>query len=243
MDDAGAQMANAEPDATDAPLLTDHPASSEAGAEALEIEVRPAEDILAIDAVSFACRAGQVAAAEIFMLLEGIDQMHAIVWYRSGQLPPQPDHRTFEVVEREVNELAAYVCQRESNDGERLRIYAHSQGMEVAGGLWIHQSLPTRMAFTVFAETCLSVYRTIDRTQAAERAARAIEAAAPNPGLKREDSIFEETESLGELIPGVLEGFAASERQRAKAARVAVIDAPGSGAIGVALSIGRPEPD
>lgn len=171
--------------------------------------------------MSFAARAGQVAAAEIFMLLEGVDQMHAVVWYRSGYLPLQPDHRTFERVEREVNDLAAYVCERGTSHGERIRIYALGKDMEVQPGFWADALLSLRMAFTIFAETCLSVYKALDLAQSAEKAARKIEAAPDNPPLKREDSIFEETESLGELIPGVLEQLAASDRQRLAAEKEA----------------------
>lgn len=241
MDGAGATVAHAEP--------LDSRGGGHRGAAVpdLTFELRPAEDILAIDAVSFAARAAQVAAAEIFMLLEGVDPMAAVIWYQSGnRLPdagelvdrPSQDAEIARI-EAEINTLAAYVCKVESASGEQLRNFAETRGMYVLTLPWTEVPLPTRMAYSLFAETCLSVWRSLDLVQAAERAARALEAAPDNPPLKREDSIFEETESLGELIPGVLEGLAASDRER----RVAVIDGPGSAAIGAAMAIGRPETD
>lgn len=154
------------------------------------------------------------------MLLEGVDPMAAVVWYQSGQALPDAgdlmrrESRDEEIdrIEAEIGKLAAYVCRVDSADGERLRNYAESVGIHVLTLPWAAMPLPTRMAFSLFAQTCLSVHRAIDLVQAAERAARAIEEAPAAPALKREDSIFEETESLGETIPGVLEALAAHDR-------------------------------
>jgi len=169
--------------------------------------------------VSFATRAGQVAAAEIFMLLEGVDQLHAIAWHRSGILFMPVSHLQDQLdkIEAELSALGAYICDKRTKDGERLRNHAGNLHMS-SDDNWEGVGLATQMAYRLFAETCLSVYEALDLVQAAERAARKIEAAPENPPLKREDSIFEEQESLGDLIPGVLEQLAASDAQRTREA-------------------------
>lgn len=179
-------------------------------------------DILIIDAVSFAARAGQVVAAEIYMLLTGCEPENATVWFRSGDLPFQPDHRTFAAVEEQLIDLAAYVCKRRTDDGERLRNYALQQdfGVTPLHG-WTDVGLAEQQAWTLFARTCLCVFAAIDAAQVAERQARAIEAAPANPPIAREDSIFEEHASLGETIPGVLEAMARTDGARDHRLRLA----------------------
>lgn len=154
-------------------------------------------DIIEIHAPSFAARVAQVAAAELCGLLSFGEPVPVIHWY-----DPAGGTRSPEQAAADIERLADYVCTRDVLLGEQLYRWAIGAGIIAAPpDGWAALPLPTSSAFVQFVATCRGVYRHLDTLQQSAFGRLERETAPPPPALRREDSIFEEVESLGTLRP------------------------------------------
>lgn len=153
-------------------------------------------NITDFDAESFATRTAQVAAAEIYGLLATGEPVPVINWYDAALISNKTDGQVADDVER----LGAYVCGGQVDQGERLWRWALEQRMiHVDDRNMANQPFALRMAYGLFVSVCRQTHAAIATVQL--DAEQQIKASVPQPGLKREDSIFEEEESLGTLRP------------------------------------------
>lgn len=149
--------------------------------------------ITEIDPTLVAARVATVAATELLIGTALISPVRPLHW------PIDP------VV------LAAYAMSQRPPSGETL--FRRSNSTD-----WAAQPVELQLAYEVFAQVAWQVGTGLIVAQA-ERAAPP----APAPGLKREDSIFEEVESLGTLRPEAIE---AARLQQAAAQAVPEAKAP-----------------
>lgn len=171
-------------------------------------------NILDIDAVSFAARVAQVAAAEICGLLTAGEPIAVPDWYKT-----EDSERDQEKIAADIEAMAAYVVTRGSF-GEQLWRWNTSQKRTPKEPDWTGVELADRIAYDLFCTTMRQVHRAIVEAQAKAQRTAEEAARAPAPGLKREDSIFEEETGLGEQRPEAVEAarFTAERKQAEKEA-------------------------
>ncbi len=183
-------------------------------------------DITTIDAVSFAIRVGQAAASELYTLLSVDDdyRMPEPGWFNPGRFAVMPADaeaaQHLDDLAAGVDALGQYACLNQVDQGERLFRWGQMKAI-VPSGDWAVLDVAGRQAFEAFTLTTRHTYLGLAVAQQAIKNARA--AAGVPTTLKREDSIFEETESLGTLRPEAvaasgltarMEREGAAERQR-----------------------------
>jgi hypothetical protein len=165
-------------------------------------------DITTIDAVSFATRVGQAAASELYALLNEGQQEPVLNWFSPiNRLPGMGDIGSLQAYEQlgtNIEALGSYVCLNQVDQGERLFRWGQMRAIVPAGD-WATLDVAGKQAFEAFTLTTRHTYLGLAVAQAAIRDAR--KAAGVPATLKREDSIFEETESMATLRP---EAIAAS---------------------------------
>lgn len=151
-------------------------------------------DIMEIDPVDFGAAVAHMAASQLFGVLAGEehgDDRDGRNWYGA------PDDR--DDAERDVLELAAYVAKTRCY-GEQLfnkaridRILAEAP----ENNLFRHATLPRQWAYNLFAAVSLQCHDVLIAQQRLQRH-RLEEAAAKNPQMALEDSIFEPIDGLGD---------------------------------------------
>jgi hypothetical protein len=183
-------------------------------------------DILEIDAVSFAARTAQVAAAELYGLLAHGVTTGIVNWY-DGSGTELGDEK----IEDDVAAMAAYTAKRKCA-GETLFIWNFQNGRaagDTGRQIFAEQSFARRLAYDLFASTMVNVaWKILDAQQAREAVLRQAqdEAARAAQKVKLEDTIFEPEEGLGTLRPEAQEAASqvaaydhaqADERRRKRA--------------------------
>lgn len=162
-------------------------------------------DIAQIHVGSYATRIAQVASSELAAWLqEDIDLVVPLeTWFDPSRPNPlDADGEDHEAAERQriLEAMGEYVCARRIEVGETLYRHAVGQGLVRDQGSWASLPFSQRQPWETFVSTCRAVYADLIAAQLATVDARR-QALAEAPALKREDSIFEEEESLGTLIP------------------------------------------
>ena len=183
------------------------------------------DDILDIDAPSFAARTAHVAAAEIYGLLTGLE----------GSSPDWLGVRGNVPIGGAMSALALFLVKQKVTQAETLWREAMSRGYLVREARTFDE-LPyaRRLAFETFTRTLDQTHGSIHALQEKTRLAIAAAAqVAATPALKREDSILEEHEPIGALIEGGAEFLKAQQarldRRKLNGADPASFDHDGDG--------------
>lgn len=176
-----------------------------------------------VDALSFAARTAQDAAAGLYGLFVTDEGVPVDDWLglRQGTL------------EGALEQLVRFIVDYGTDNPETVWLQAVSEGLAIREAAHF-RDLPfaRRQAFATFTRVAAATHAAIAQVQAAtEQAHAALLAAAATPPLKREDSILEEHGRLDELIPGGKEFLAQQDAQRARfnGANPAAFDHDGDG--------------
>lgn len=208
----------------------------------------PLEDIGEVDAVSFAARVAQTAAAEFCGLMAYGEPVPIVPWYDPARTP-----RELERVTADVMALAGYVTGRDVDQGERLWRWAIEKRI-VAGSPDGFGLLPFAVAgaYVLFVENCRRTVRHIELEQKRAADRKAAAARTEPPKLKLEDTIYEPVEPMSAMRPEAVAAIPlianyeagqaeallqrqleASEKERQRlAAEVAKMDPDGDGRVG-----------
>ena len=173
------------------------------------IEIERDMAVLDLDATSFATAVAQVAAARWAALIahRGAVEL-APQWFQpAGDIPVEE----LAMLEQKVQALGDYVCRRTVTNPEQLALHAAISGISDPGP-WEQMGFAERQGWAMFAGVCLTAFAAVTGEQQAAQARLEAETAAPPPGLKREDSIFEDEEGLGALDKDRLGGLAGAAR-------------------------------
>lgn len=168
-------------------------------------------DITQIHVGSYATRIAQVAAAEIFEIINDIELFgprDPANWF-DPELDKNPDESA-EIVQREnvVEALGEYVCARKIEVGETLYRHAVEKRLVADQGHFMALPFEQRQPWETFVSTCRNVYGDLLTAQLALADARRQAVAEAPAGLKKEDSIFEDDEDdLGTLMPEAVEAL------------------------------------
>lgn len=156
-----------------------------------------------VDAESFAARTAQSAASQLYGLLTNENEVPIDNWFGSR----------FGNLADDVGALAHFVCIEGVDNPETVWRHGLGEGFIIReADSFQLLSFARRQAFEIFARVAGQTYKAIATVQKAiadEAARRA--AATADPGLKREDSIFEEQEGFHDLVD---HGAAYLEQQR-----------------------------
>lgn len=159
-------------------------------------------DIAEIHVGSFATNVAQVAAAQIAGLLHGLE------WDASDHdnwFDPASDLGAAATV---VEQLGEYVIARQTPQGETLYRFALGRSLIADQGPYASLAYARRQPWETFVATCRAVHADLMAAQLATiEARRQARSEAPVSTIKREDSIFEEEDKLGDLIPEAVEAL------------------------------------
>ncbi len=158
-------------------------------------------DITTIDAISYATRVGNVAAAELYGLLAD-GEGPALNWFNpASQLVDDGLEETWlEWLGDQVAELGKYTCINLVDQGERLYRWGGSQGI-VPLGEWALLDVAGKQAFEAFVDTVRHTFVSLSVAQQAQANARAAAGVRPPEKPNLEDTIFEREESIFTLRP------------------------------------------
>lgn len=183
------------------------------------------DDILDIDAPSFAARTAHVAAAELYGLLSGREEP-AHDWLGTRANVPMSGA---------TSALSLFMIAQKVNQPETLWREASSRGYLVREARTFGELPPARrLAYEVFTRTLGQTHGAIHALQEAQRLAIAArqQAAAAAP-LKVADSILEEHEPIGALVEGGAEFLklqaARLDRRKFNGAEPSAFDHDGDG--------------
>jgi hypothetical protein len=161
-------------------------------------------DITTIDVASYATRVAQVAAAELYGLLNAPDDGSA--WQAPANwFHPSTDlaaDGALTIINERIEQLGQYVVANQVEQGERLYRWAGSRGLLPMGD-WAQLDFAGRQAFEIFVDTCRHTYGGLAVAQKALEAARAAAGVRPVK-VAIEDTIFEEEESIWAMHPEAL---------------------------------------
>jgi hypothetical protein len=165
-------------------------------------------DIAQIHVGSYATRIAQVAAAEIFEIINDVEPFgprNPANWF-DPELDNHPDESA-EIVRREnvVEAMGDYVCERRIEVGETLYRHAVAERLVADQGDFLALPFEQRQPWETFVSTCRHVHGDLIVRQAHVIEQRRQAEIAQPAALAREDSIFEEIESLGDLRPEAVE--------------------------------------
>lgn len=158
-------------------------------------------DITLIDAVSYATRVGNVAAAELYGLLAD-GEGPAINWFNptSQLVDAELEEKWIEWLGDQVAELGQYVCINLVEQGERLYRWGGSKGI-VPTVDWVLLDVADKQAFEAFVDTVRHTFIGLSIAQQAQANARAAAGVRPPEKPALEDTIFEKEESIHTLRP------------------------------------------
>lgn len=172
-------------------------------------------NILEIDIVSFSTRIAYTAAVE----LEGLMTAEDVSDVRRSHIAFLAVPAKTNGVERTVIEMGRYVCERDCETAERLVNHMREWSPEETHApAWSDLEEDRRTVIGLFVDVCRQTHQRLKALQDAAEAAAAQAEKTAEP-LKREDSIFEQEGSMGELDPARVEALeAAGKRDQAKQA-------------------------
>lgn len=193
-------------------------------------------NLLEIDAVSYATHVGQQATSEIARLLwsaADAPSLPILNWYAVGPADKadwldelaltegeEGEVRTL-LLEQALEELGAEICRQGISQGEWLWREARERDIGNAEPDWSDMPPEQRLAWETFVNITRQAFGQI-RTQqlALEDVMRPAPGSVP-VSLKREDSIFEEEDGLGDMRPEAVAALrnSASYTQAAQEAR------------------------
>lgn len=234
---------NPEPASATSDLRSD---GDVADVQADETEAGPI-DISSIDAIEFAAATAHMTAARLFALLRyggAIEMAHQ--WYLSDVNEAGAIDQLGLDIRGQVMGLAAYVCEKRVTLAEQLYLYARiNLGIRHGADSFQEEPFDVKHAWGLFQETCLSVYSGIVREQKRLEHAVALEQHKPAP-LAREDSIFEDVDQIGDLVPGAAEAsqqirqVQIDQAKRAQAAKLEAAAADNPGVMSAGETVAKP---
>lgn len=173
-------------------------------------------DITTIDAVSYATRTAQTAAAELYGLLSVDDYAGPVAfWFNPGLSQASPEE-----LAPSVDQLGQYVIAHQVEQGERLYRWGRDRAL-IPFVPWAELDFASRQAFATFVDVARHTWVAIAATQKAIEDLRREQNVAPPPRPAIEDTIYEPVGSMWEERPEVAAAapfIAAYEQGRTDAA-------------------------
>lgn len=167
-----------------------------------------------LDAESVAGAVAHMAAARLYGVMTDEDGAVQHEWYRGSGA----DELAADAIDAHIAEMAAFVCRRNITRGEPVYIQANAdQFFVTTAKSFLAEPQALRFAFDLFALVCLQTFERIHEAQQHE--VRMVERAsqARQPGLKKEDSILEEVDSVFDEVEHADELRAMDAKQTVKA--------------------------
>lgn len=196
-------------------------------------------DITTIDAVSYATRVAQTAAAELYGLLSTDTYAGPIQYWFNPELA----HASPEELAPSVDALGGYVVAHQVEQGERLYRWGRDRAL-IPFAPWADLDFAGRQAFATFVEIARSTWQSIAANQKAIEDLRRERNLPPPPRPDLEDTIYEPVGSMWEERPEMAQAapfVALYEQGRQDAAAQVAREARDAAAAAVAAEAAQAE--